>query len=158
MTLCAAPASAADAAGAYPQRPITIVVPFGAGGSADVYARYLGEQLQKQFGQSVVVENKPGGNGAIAAAFVGRARPDGQTLFLSSVGAISINPSLYPKLIYDPAHDFVPVSLLVSVPEVLIVGPGSAAKDAKAFVAQAKSGDVSMASSGVGSMPHMAMV
>ncbi len=146
------------AAGAHAQTSTSLVVAFPAGGPADSLARVVAAELEKELKHPVVVENKPGGNGAIAATFVGRARPDGQTLFLSSVGAISINPSLYPKLIYDPAHDFVPVSLLVSVPEVLIVGPGSAAKDAKAFVAQAKSGDVSMASSGVGSMPHMAIV
>ncbi|CAP41065.1 Bug family tripartite tricarboxylate transporter substrate binding protein [Bordetella petrii] len=146
------------AAGAHAQTSTSLVVAFPAGGPADSLARVVAAELEKELKHPVVVENKPGGNGAIAATFVGRARPDGQTLFLSSVGAISINPSLYPKLIYDPANDFVPVSLLVSVPEVLIVGPGSAAKDAKAFVAQAKSGDVSMASSGVGSMPHMAIV
>src|SRR3546814_7558303 len=84
MALCAASASAADAAGAYPQRPITVVVPFGAGGSADVYARYLGEQLQKQFGQSVVVENKPGAGAVIGTASVARAQPDGYTLLVMS--------------------------------------------------------------------------
>jgi len=146
------------AAGAHAQSSTSVVVAFPAGGPADSLARIVASQLEKELKHPVVVENKPGGNGAIAATFVGRARPDGQTLFLSSVGAISINPSLYPKLIYDPAKDFVPVSLLVSVPEVLIVGPGSPDKDAKAFVARAKSGGVSMASSGVGSMPHMAIV
>jgi len=136
----------------------SLVVAFPAGGPADSLARVVAAQLEKELKHPVLVENKPGGNGAIAATYVARARPDGQTLFLSSVGAISINPSLYPKLIYDPAKDFVPVSLLVSVPEVLVVGPGSPDQDAKAFVARAKGDGLSMASSGVGSMPHMAIV
>ncbi|MBV7481365.1 tripartite tricarboxylate transporter substrate binding protein [Bordetella sp. BOR01] len=146
------------AAGAHAQSSTSLVVAFPAGGPADSLARVVAAQLEKELKHPVLVENKPGGNGAIAATYVGRARPDGQTLFLSSVGAISINPALYPKLIYDPINDFAPVSLLVSVPEVLIVGPGSTLKDAKSFVAQAKSEGLSMASSGVGSMPHMAIV
>ncbi|OZI24441.1 Bug family tripartite tricarboxylate transporter substrate binding protein [Bordetella genomosp. 7] len=145
------------AMGAQAQSSTNLVVAFPAGGPADSLARVVAAQLEKELKHPVVVENKPGGNGAIAATYVGRAQPDGSTLFLSSVGAISINPALYPKLIYDPFNDFVPVTLLVSVPEVLIVGPGSATKDAKAFVEKARSEGVSMASSGVGSMPHMAI-
>ncbi|MCD0503548.1 Bug family tripartite tricarboxylate transporter substrate binding protein [Bordetella petrii] len=145
------------AAGAQAQSSTNLVVAFPAGGPADSLARVVAAQLEKELKHPVVVENKPGGNGAIAATYVGRAKPDGNTLFLSSVGAISINPSLYPKLIYDPLNDFVPVSLLVSVPEVLVVGPNSPDKDAKAFVARAKGEGLSMASSGVGSMPHMAI-
>ncbi|MDX3907395.1 MAG: tripartite tricarboxylate transporter substrate binding protein [Pigmentiphaga sp.] len=145
--------------GAQAQSVTSLVVAFPPGGPADSLARVVATQLEKELKQTVVVENKPGGNGAIAASQVARARPDGQTLFLSSVGAISINPALYPKLIYDPAKDFAPVSLLVSTPEVLIVGPGSPSKTAKDFVARAKSQKgVTMASSGVGSMPHMAIV
>ena len=146
------------AAGAHAQSTTSLVVAFPAGGPADSLARIVAAQLEKELKHPVLVENKPGGNGAIAATYVGRARPDGQTLFLSSVGAISINPSLYPKLIYDPFNDFAPVSLLVSVPEVLVVGPDSPSKDAKAYIARAKSEGLSMASSGVGSMPHMAIV
>jgi len=146
------------AAGAHAQSTTSLVVAFPAGGPADSLARIVAAQLEKELKHPVLVENKPGGNGAIAATYVARARPDGQTLFVSSVGAISINPSLYPKLIYDPFNDFVPVSLLVSVPEVLVVGPDSPSKDAKAYIARAKSEGLSMASSGVGSMPHMAIV
>ena len=145
--------------GAQAQSVTSIVVAFPPGGPADSLARVVATQLEKELKQTVVIENKPGGNGAIAASQVARARPDGQTLFLSSVGAISINPALYPKLIYDPAKDFAPVSLLVSTPEVLIVGPNHPSKTAKDFVARAKTQKgVTMASSGVGSMPHMAIV
>lgn len=140
------------------QSSTSLVVAFPAGGPADSLARIVAAELEKNLKQPVLVENKPGGNGAIAASYVARARPDGKTLFLSSVGAISINPALYPTLIYDPIKDFVPVSLLVSVPEVLVVGPKSPYDDAQAFVAKAKSDGLSMASSGVGSMPHMAIV
>lgn len=136
----------------------SLVVAFPAGGPADSLARIVASQLEKEVKHPVLVENKPGGNGAIAAQYVARARPDGQTLFLSSVGAISINPALYPKMVYDPFNDFVPVSLLVSVPEVLVVGPKSPYADAQAFVKQVKGKGLSMASSGVGSMPHMAVV
>ncbi|ARP90628.1 hypothetical protein CAL14_10225 [Bordetella genomosp. 9] len=136
----------------------SLVVAFPAGGPADSLARVIAQQLNEKLKQPVLVENKPGGNGAIAATFVGRSRPDGQTLFLSSVGAISINPGLYPKLIYDPINDFKPISLLVSVPEVLIVGQDSPYKTAQDFLAKAKGEGLSMASSGVGSMPHMAIV
>ncbi|WP_144639310.1 Bug family tripartite tricarboxylate transporter substrate binding protein [Bordetella genomosp. 13] len=150
--------SVAGLASAHAQAPTSLVVAFPAGGPADSLARVVAQQLEKALKHPVLVENKPGGNGAIAATYVGRARPDGQTLFLSSVGAISINPGLYPKLIYDPIKDFAPISLLVSVPEVLIVGENSPFKSAKDFVAKAKSDGLSMASSGVGSMPHMAIV
>lgn len=147
------------ASGVQAQSTTNIVVAFPPGGPADSLARVVAAQLEKELKQTVVIENKPGGNGAIAANLVARSRPDGQTLFLSSVGAISINPSLYAKLIYDPIKDFAPVSLLVSTPEVLIVGPNSADKTAKDFIAHAKSAkSATMASSGVGSMPHMAIV
>lgn len=156
--LAAGALSLAGLASAQAQTPTSLVVAFPAGGPADSLARIVAQQLEKSLKHPVLVENKPGGNGAIAATYVGRARPDGQTLFLSSVGAISINPGLYPKLIYDPVKDFAPISLLVSVPEVLIVGENSPFKSAKDFVAKAKADGLSMASSGVGSMPHMAIV
>lgn len=143
--------------GAHAQTSTSLVVAFPAGGPADSLARVVAAELEKELKHPVLVENKPGGNGAIAASHVARARPDGHTLFLSSVGAISINPGLYPKLVYDPARDFVPVSLLVSVPEVLVVGANSRYADAQAFLTQVKGEGLSMASSGVGSMPHMAV-
>ncbi|MBX6317173.1 tripartite tricarboxylate transporter substrate binding protein [Pigmentiphaga sp.] len=146
------------ALGAHAQSVTSLVVAFPAGGPADSLARVVATQLEKELKQTVVVENKPGGNGAIAANHVARSRPDGQTLFLSSVGAISINPALYPKLIYDPVKDFAPISLLISTPEVLIVGPNHPAKTAKEFVERAKTPKgVTMGSSGIGSMPHMAI-
>lgn len=136
---------------------LSLVIAFPAGGPADSLARVVAAQLEKDLGQRVIVENKPGGNGAVAASYVNRARPDGQTLFLSSVGAISINPGLYPKLIYNPVKDFAPVAMLISTPEVLVVGENHPAKTAQDFLAQLKKGKTTLASSGIGSMPHMAI-
>src|SRR3546814_16998384 len=113
-----------DLAGAHAQSSTSLVVAFPAGGPADSLARIVASQLEKELKHPVLVENKPGGNGAIAATFVGRARPDGTTLFLSSVGAIALNPTLYTKLIYAPDKDLGPVSLPLLVSDVLIVGHG----------------------------------
>ncbi len=136
---------------------LSLVIAFPAGGPADSLARVVAAQLEKELGQRIIVENKPGGNGAVAASYVNRARPDGQTLFLSSVGAISINPGLYPKLIYNPTKDFAPVAMLISTPEVLVVGENHPAKTAQDFLAKLKDGKTTLASSGIGSMPHMAI-
>src|SRR3546814_16218976 len=99
--------------------PTTVVVAFPAGGPADTLARVIAAELESTLKSTVVVENKPGGNGAIAASHVGRAAPDGHTLFLSSAGAIAINPPLYPKLVYNPKKDLQPVTMLVTTHEVL---------------------------------------
>lgn len=137
---------------------LNLVIAFPAGGPADSLARVVAAQLEKETKQTVIVENKPGGNGAVAANYVNRSRPDGQTLFLSSVGAISINPGLYPKLTYDPVNDFAPVAMLISTPEVLVVGEKHPAKTAREFLDRLKEGKTTLASSGIGSMPHMAIV
>lgn len=149
--------AAALAAQAAP--PTTIVVAFPPGGPADTLARVLAKQLEHSLDASVIVENKPGGNGAIAANFAKRAAPDGRTLFLSSAGAIAINPMLYPHLSYDPVKDFTPISLLVSTPEVLVVPASGKVESVKQFLALARSkpGGVTLSSSGIGSMPHMAI-
>ncbi|OWT57618.1 Bug family tripartite tricarboxylate transporter substrate binding protein [Candidimonas nitroreducens] len=149
--------TAALAAQAAP--PTTIVVAFPPGGPADTLARVLAKELEPSLGATVIVENKPGGNGAIAANFAKRAAPDGRTLFLSSAGAIAINPTLYKHLSYDPAKDFLPISLLISTPEVLVVPESSKAHSVEQFLAMAKSkpDGVTLSSSGIGSMPHMAI-
>lgn len=109
-------------------------------------------------GRTVIVENKPEANGAIAAQEVIRSAPDGGTIWITSVGAAAINPSLYDKLVYDMARDFAPVSLVVNNVEVLVVNPNDGAKDAADFVANAKRAkETPMASSGVGSIPHLAI-
>ena len=157
MTLCAAPASAADAAGAYPQRPITIVVPFGAGGSADVYARYLGEQLQKQFGQSVVVENKPGAGAVIGTAAVARAQPDGYTLLVMS-NTQTVNETLLKDKPYDLMKDFEPVAPINEASLVLVVKKGLDVSSVQDLIAleKKKPGALNYASSGIGTPYHIA--
>ena len=136
-----------------------IVVSFTAGGPVDAVARTISEQLGKELGRTVLVENKPGANGAIGAMEVARAEPDGNTLWLSSVGAAAINAGLYDKLPYDMRRDFAPVSLVVDNVELLVVNPSNPAKDASQFVASAKTAKdpVAMASSGIGSIPHLAI-
>jgi len=135
-----------------------IVVSFPPGGPVDFVARALAEQLGKELGQTVVVDNKAGANGAIGAGEVMRAAPDGSTLWLTSVGAAAINGALYEKLAYDTARDFAPVSLVVNNVELLVVNPADPAKDAAEFVANSRKKEpFAMASSGIGSIPHLAI-
>ena len=136
-----------------------IVVAFPAGGPVDFVARTLAEQLGKEIDGQVIVDNKPGGNGVIAAQNVTQSAADGTTLWLTSVGAAAINPVLYEKLAYDMQRDFAPVSRVVNNDEVLVVNASNPAKDAAEFVANAKvsSQPVAIASSGIGSIPHLAM-
>ena len=161
-TIAAALACAAmfAAAPAWSQGKITrIIVAFPPGGPVDFVARVIADQLGQELNQRVIVENKPGANGAIAAQNVAQSAPDGTTLWLSSVGAVAINPVLYDKLPYDMQRDFAPVSLVVGNDELLVVNPNNPANDAAEFVANAKkaSEPVSIASSGIGSIPHLAM-
>jgi tripartite-type tricarboxylate transporter receptor subunit TctC len=136
-----------------------LVVAFPSGGPVDFVARTMGEQLGKELGHQVIVENKAGANGAIAADYVMRSAPDGQTLWLTSVGAVAINPPLYDKLPYDPVRDLAPVSLVVNNVELLVVNAGNPANTGAEFIAHAlqHSKSVTMASSGIGSVPHLAM-
>ncbi|NGM86909.1 tripartite tricarboxylate transporter substrate binding protein [Parapusillimonas sp. SGNA-6] len=147
------------AASAHAAPPTTIVVAFPAGGPADTLARVVAAELESQLKAPVVVENKPGGNGAIAASYVARAQPDGKTLFLSSAGAIAINPPLYPKLVYNPKKELQPITMLVSTPEVLVVPATSSIRNVEQFLDQVRKepGKATLASSGIGSMPHMAI-
>ncbi len=147
-----------SAAGVNAAAPTTIVVAFPAGGPADSLARVVAKEMEATLETSVIVENKPGGNGAIAASYVGRAAPDGNTLFLSSAGAIAINPPLYPKLVYNPDKDLTPISMLVSTPEVLVVPSKGKVKNIQDFLSETKAPDgATLSSSGIGSMPHMAI-
>jgi len=146
---------------AFAQTKVTrVIVAFPPGGPVDFVARTLAEQLGKELGHQVIVENKAGANGAIAAEFVSRAAPDGNTLWLTSVGAVAINPALYDKLAYDPQRDLTPVSLVVNNVEVLVVGANAPYNTGAEFVAaarQQKAAPLTMASSGTGSVPHLAM-
>lgn len=148
-----APAQAQD-------RTTRLVVAFPPGGPVDFVARSLADTLARELGHPVIVENKAGANGAIAAEAVMRAVPDGQTLWLTSVGAVAINPALYDKLAYDPVRDLAPVSLVVRNVEVLVVPPDAPWATGADFVAaarQASAKPLTLASSGIGSVPHLAM-
>ncbi|MEJ5152809.1 Bug family tripartite tricarboxylate transporter substrate binding protein [Comamonas sp. MYb396] len=138
-----------------------LLVAFPPGGPVDFIARSMSQQLAKELGHPVIVENKPGANGAIAADSVIRSAPDGKTLWLTSVGAVAINPALYPKLNYKPASDLVPVSLVVNNVEIMVVNAQTSFKDGKDFVqaaSQRKDKPMTMASSGTGSVPHLAAI
>ena len=151
-------ASAASAQ-AYPSKSIRWLVPYPAGGGADFLARTIGQQLSTQIGQPVVIENKPGGNTAIAASEVARAPADGYTVLSADNGTMVFNTALYGKLSYNPDKDLTPVTLMGRFPMILVVGPGSDAKDAKDFIAKAKAapGKISYGSAGAGSPHHLAM-
>jgi tripartite-type tricarboxylate transporter receptor subunit TctC len=151
-------AAGAFAQGAYPERPVRIVVPFPAGGPADALARIVGERLAQWLGKPFVIENKAGAGGNIGMEQGARAAPDGYTLTLAPVGNLTVAPALYAKLPYDPAKDFAPITVLAVVPNVLIVHPSVPAKTVAELVAlaKAKPGSLNYASPGNGSIPHLA--
>ena len=142
---------------AFPSRPITLVVPFPAGGPADIGARAVMQRVSETIGQPVLVENRGGGGGQVAAAAVKTAAPDGYTLFLANIGTHAINKTLYAKLTYDPDADFTPVSLMYSLTHVLVVNPESSIKTVSDLVKEAKAqpGKLTFASQGVGSGGHL---
>jgi tripartite-type tricarboxylate transporter receptor subunit TctC len=141
----------------YPGKAIRMILAFPPGGPTDINARIFAAKLSEQLGQPVVVENKPGAGGNLAAAEAARANADGYTLFYNT-SAISIAPALYSKIGYDPVLDFAPVALTATVPLVLAVNPGVPAKSVKEFVAYAKAnpGKLNYASSGSGTITHLA--
>ena len=141
----------------WPNRPISLIVSYPPGGTADLMARTIAGPLGKALGTSVVVENKPGASGQIAAAYVAKANADGYTLMLDA-SSYSVNPSLFPKLPYDPNKDFKTLGVLAQYPNVLLVNPSFPAKSVKDLVAlaKAKPNSISYASSGNGSAQHLA--
>jgi tripartite-type tricarboxylate transporter receptor subunit TctC len=159
-TLCAGALALALSAPAMAQdRTLRIIVSFPPGGPVDFVARVLADGLAKELGHAVIVDNKAGGNGAIGAGEVARSTPDGSSLWITSVGAAAINPVLYEKLAYDMQRDFAPVSLVVNNVELLVVHPSDPASSAADFVAEGRKrkDPPSMASSGIGSIPHLAI-
>lgn len=144
---------------AYPAKPIRWVVPYPAGGGSDFLARTISQQLSTQVGQTIVVDNKAGGNTSIAATDVARSAADGYTVLSADNGTMVFNTALYSKLSYNPEKDLTPVTLMGRFPMILVVGPASDAKDAKDFVAKAKAapGKVNYGSAGAGSPHHLAM-
>lgn len=160
--LIAAVLPAGALAQGWPSRPVRIVVPFAAGGTTDILARALAPELQHAFGQGFVVDNRPGAGGNLGAAEVAKAAPDGLTLLMGTVGTHGINQSLYPRLPYDPVKDFVPVTLVAGVPNVLVINPQKARDYGIHNVpdliryAKAHPGKLNMASSGNGTSIHLA--
>lgn len=149
---------AAAAQDAYPTKPITIVVPFSAGGGVDVTARLLAEKLRASLGQNVIVDNKAGGSGMIGATAVARAPADGYTLLMASAGETAINPHVYKsRMQYSPDKDFAPISLVVKVPNAVVVNPKLPVKTIAELLAYAKAnGKVTYGTSGIGNPQHLA--
>jgi tripartite-type tricarboxylate transporter receptor subunit TctC len=139
-----------------PTKPVRIVVPI-VGSTNDVLARLVAPELQKVFGQPFIVENKGGAGGTIAAAEVAKAPADGHTLMIGFNGPLAINPTLYPKIAYDPMKDFAPITLMVTASQYLVVHPSVPAKNVAELVALAKSRPLSYASVSVGSASHLTM-
>jgi tripartite-type tricarboxylate transporter receptor subunit TctC len=143
----------------YPQRPVTVVVPFPAGGATDLIARLLANELHEKLGQPFVIENRPGAGTTLAATAVARAAPDGATLLLATTSTLAIAPSVYKALAYDPLKDFAPVELVGTTDFVLVGAPTLAAADLPALIAllRSKAGAMTYASAGIGTPHHLTM-
>ena len=150
--------SVSSAADVYPARPIRIIITVVPGGGADITARAIGQKLTEAWGQQVIVDNRPGGNGSIGMSIAANANPDGYTLVEGTIGPVAVNPSLYSKLPYDPVRDFAPVARAVSALNVLVVHPSLPVKSVKDLIAYAKAnpGKLNYGSSGVGFADHLA--
>lgn len=142
--------------GAYPSRPVRMIVPFSPGGGSDIVGRVVAKGLSDEWSQTVVVDNRPGAGSTVGTAIASRANSDGYTMMVSS-SAISSSPALYKKLTFDITKDFIPITLIASQPSVLAVHPSVPAKTVKEFIALAKAnpGKYSFASAGVGSATHL---
>jgi len=156
--MLAACAALPVAAQTFPTRPITLVVPHSAGGTSDILARTVASEVSKTLGQTIIVDNKGGANGSIAAKTVATADPDGYTLLLATASTHGINPSLYKKLNYDAIKDFTPVTLLATVPNVLVVNKSVPATNVQELIAAIKANGnaFNMASAGAGTPGHLA--
>jgi len=154
-SLLAAPLHAQETA--YPRQAVTLVVPFPAGGPTDAMARLLAQKLGDRLGQQVIIDNRGGAGGGIAAELVARAPADGHTLFFGTTGTKAINPSLYARLRYDPAKDFAPVSLMATTMNVLVTSPDIPARNLADLIALAKArpGELTYGSAGNGSSNHL---
>lgn len=160
IVLCTAllAAPAAFAQQNYPQKPIRYIVPFPAGGIADVFARIIGGRLTEALGQPVVVENRAGAGGNIGAEFVAKARPDGYTILMGSIGTQAVNASLYRNMPYDSAKDFTPIALVIEAESMLALHPSVAASTPAELIALARAqpGKLTCGSAGVGTTSHLA--
>ena len=142
----------------YPAKPVKLVVPFTPGGSSDILARAIGQELSKSLGQSFVIDNVPGAGGSIGADRVAKSPADGYTLLMGHIGTLAVNPSLYPNLPYQPVRDFAPVAWVARVPNVLVVNKSMPVQNLKELVALAKSrpGHLNYSTGGNGSAAHLA--
>jgi tripartite-type tricarboxylate transporter receptor subunit TctC len=156
---CAAMAATAAWAAPYPDKPIRMIVPAAAGGAADTLARMIGRGLTEKFGQPVVIENKPGAAAIVGMSAIAKAPADGYTLGMTFSGAMSINPSLYQQLPYDPVQDFAPITIVAVSPLVIAVSPKLGPKSLGEFLALAKKdpGKLTFGSAGTGSTQHLSM-
>lgn len=150
-------AQTGESAESFPSKPMRIVVPYSAGGPADIGGRMIGQRLNEAWKQPVLVDNRPGGNTMIGAEIVAKASPDGYTLFIAFVGTLAINPSLYKKLPYDPLKDFAPVAMIATLPLILVVTPSLPPNSVKELIALAKAqpGKLTFGSGGVGQASHL---
>jgi tripartite-type tricarboxylate transporter receptor subunit TctC len=141
----------------WPDRPVRVVVAFTAGGTTDILARSVGQQLSERLKQQFIIDNKPGAGGNLGTEMVVRAPADGYTLIVDSVGPIAVNPTLYPKLSYNPLTDLVPIVQIAEVPNVLVVHPSLPVKTFEEFVAYAKAnpGKLNCSSTGIGTSSHL---
>jgi len=159
--LVSAPALAQAPAGpaAYPTKPVTIVVPAAPGGVTDALGRALAQRFSEAWGQQVIVENKPGANNQIAAEYVTKAAPDGYTLFIGPETTFVVNPSLYPRLPYDPVKGFTPIAGLATINHALIANPELPVTNVKELIALAKQkpGEITYGTFGIGSSGHLNM-
>ena len=154
LVALAAPAQAAD----YPERPVMLVVAFPPGGPSDVLARIVGKKMEQLLGQPVVIENKPGAGGNIAADFVAHAAHDGYTLLMGNNSILATNESLYKKLTYSPEKDFIPITLIGTQANILVVNPKVPVKSLTELIelCRAQPGKINFASSGYGAAAHLA--
>jgi tripartite-type tricarboxylate transporter receptor subunit TctC len=158
VALVVAIAAASAAAQPYPTKPVKLVVPFPPGGSLDIAGRLIAQKLTEMWGQSVVVENKPGAGGNIGADFVAKSPPDGYTILLGALSTHAVNPSLYKSMPYDAAKDFAPITLIAITPNVLVVSASSPVNSVKEFIAYTKAnpGKLAFGSGSNGSAGHLA--
>lgn len=143
---------------AYPAKPVRLVVPFPPGGSLDITGRLIAQRLTEAWGQSVVVENRPGAGGNIGADLVAKSPPDGYTILMGALSTHAVNPNLYAKMPYDAAKDFIPITLIATTPNVLVVNAASPVGSVKEFIAYTKAnpGKLSFGSGSNGSAGHLA--
>ncbi len=154
LGFCAATQSAMAA---YPDKPITLIVPWAPGGSTDILARAIGQQLTSSMGQPVIVENRPGASGNIGAGLVAKAKPDGYTILIDTMSTLAMNPSLIDNMPFKGAEEFTPIAILANVINTMVINPSVPAKTVAEFIAYAKAnpGKLAYASAGNGSTNHL---